>query len=394
MIDLINKSKCSGCHACQSVCPKNCISMESDDEGFLYPVVNKKLCINCTLCEKACPIIHNKKSNNSPVAYAAYNQDEKIRLDSSSGGVFTLIAEDIINRGGVVFGACFNEKFHVIHDYVETIADLSKFRGSKYVQSKIGDTYKKAKEFLDGGRSVLFTGTPCQIGGLKAYLKTDYDNLICQDIICHGVPSPKVWHQYVKFREKRAGSPARRIALRYKNEGWKRYSVLFLFNNETEYHQTLDRDLMMSAFLRNACLRPSCYDCNFKTMNHASDITLADFWGVQSILPNMDDDKGTSLFIIQSSKGQEIFDGIKDKMIYQETDINEAVKYNSSMIKSAPLNPKRVGFLKDIDTIEFDKVVEKYCSDSFTLKCKKIIYRVLSKIKRTIEKKVNNHVQH
>ena len=386
MINISKKSKCSGCHACANACPKSCIKMINDREGFWYPEVDKDKCIKCGFCEKVCPIFNKKEINNTPIAYAAYNKDEKIRMESSSGGLFTILAEKIIANNGVVFGACFNEKFEVIHDYVEKTEDVYKFRGSKYVQSKIGNTYKQSKQFLEKGRIVLFSGTPCQIGGLKSYLRKEYNNLYCQDIICHGVPSPKVWRKYVAYREKCAGVPARRIAFRRKYEGWKRYSVSFLFNNDTEYHQTLDKDLMMIAFLRNACLRPLCYDCSFKTINRQSDITLADFWGIQNVMPEMDDDKGTSLLVLNSDKGKELFDSIKEQIEFKVADLNEAIKYNPSMISSVTHNQKRQGFFNDLDTLEFDRLVKKHCTDGYVFRCKRKLRRVLSKIKHFIFK--------
>ena len=379
MIDkeLKNKKDCMGCHACVSICPKSCVLMETDQEGFLYPVVNYNLCIKCKKCINVCPIINKEEVENNPVAYSCINNDETIRLDSSSGGIFTLVAEKVIAQGGAVFGASFNNQFEVEHVFVETKEDLGKLRGSKYVQSKIGNSYKKAKEFLDSGREVLFTGTPCQITGLKSYLEKFYTNLSTMDIVCHGVPSPEVWRKYVEFREIEAGSPAQRIAFRRKNEGWKRFSVSFLFKNNTEYRQNLRNDLYMRAFLKDVCLRPSCYECEFKTLNRQSDITLADFWGIQNILPEMDDDKGTSLIFVNSEMGQRLFNEIKDKMLYQEVDIHEAVKYNSAAIKSVGYNPKREDFFGELDKIDFDKLVKKYCTD-------KLEVRVKRKIKSTI----------
>ena len=234
MIEIENKTKCSGCHACANACPKNCISMTSDEEGFWYPQVDKSKCIDCGLCEKICPIIHKWQPDNSrtTTAMAAINTNEEIRLKSSSGGLFTLIAENIIDQGGVVFGAAFTDDFKSVrHICVDNIADLDKLRGSKYVQSKIGDTYKQAKEYLDSGRKVLFTGTPCQLGGLYSYLRKPYENLFTQDIICHGVPSPMVWERYVDFREKKSASSTQRMFFRHKKYGWKTFAVLFEFSN-------------------------------------------------------------------------------------------------------------------------------------------------------------------
>lgn len=382
-IEIKEKKDCVGCYACENTCPENCISMTSDNEGFWYPKVDYDQCIKCGKCIEVCPIINKITVKNNPTSYACINKDEPIRLQSSSGGVFTLLAEQVIADGGVIFGAGFNKNFEVEHSYVEIKEDIEKFRGSKYVQSKIGKTYKQARVFLRSGRRVLFTGTPCQIGGLKSYLKQPYENLLCLDIICHGVPSPYIWKKYVVYQENRVGSPTRRIAFRQKNEGWKRFSVSFLFKNNTEYRQTLDKDLYMKAFLKNICLRPSCYACEFKTLHRQSDITLADFWGIQHILPEMDDDKGTSLIFVNSEAGQDMVEQIKNNILWQEVDINEAVKYNSAAIKSVESNPKREKFFEELDKNFFDEVVKKYCSHSLLVRIKRkaklTIYVVLNK---------------
>jgi len=373
MIDskIKEKKDCTGCYACENICPKNCISMVSDVEGFWYPKVDYENCIKCGKCVNVCPIINHGTVKNYPDAYACINKNEDIRLKSSSGGIFTLTAGKIIEDRGVVFGAGFNEKFEVVHSFVETKEELEKFCGSKYVQSKIGETYKHAKDILESGRKVLFSGTPCQIAGLKAFLRKSYENLFCVDIICHGVPSPKVWQKYVSYQEKNNGSIVQRIAFRQKNEGWKRYSVSLLFQNDTEYCQTLDKDLYMRAFLKDVCLRPSCYSCKFKTLHRESDITLADFWGIQNILPEMDDDKGTSLVFINSDNGKYMFDQIRDKILYKEVDIHQAITYNPAAIKSAKYNQKRESFFQNLDRFPFDKLVKKYCTDSFLLRMKR-----------------------
>ena len=384
MIIITDKKNCTGCHACFNICPQHCITMESDREGFWYPVVDEKKCIQCGLCEKVCPVLHKELVQNEPKAYACMNKDEIIRLQSSSGGIFTLIAEHIIDKGGVVFGASFDKNFTVVHHHVDTKEKLSQLRGSKYVQSKIGDTYKQVKDFLIQGRMVLFSGTPCQIEGLKSYLRKPYQNLFCVDIICHGVPSPKVWQKYISYRENDVGSSIGKIFFRRKNEGWKRFSVSFLFKNNKEYIKTFDKDLYMQAFLKNICLRPSCYDCEFKTLHRKSDITLADFWGIQNVFPKMDDDKGTSLIFVNSNKGQIMLEKIKDYIICNEVDIHKAVSYNSSAIRSVQCNPKRDNFFHELDSYSFDQLVKKYCSDSLMLNIKKkvksIIYVVLKKI--------------
>jgi len=386
MIIMTDKKNCTGCHACLNICPRQCIIMESDSEGFCYPKVDMTICVDCGLCNQICPILQKEQIENEPQGYACYNKDELIRMESSSGGVFNLIAEQVIDNNGVVFGARFEEDFSVVHSYVETKEKLPELRGSKYVQSKIEYTYSKVKYFLEQDRLVLFTGTSCQISGLKAFLQKDEDNLFCVDVVCHGVPSPKVWQKYVAYMEEQVGSVTRKISFRSKNQGWKRYCVSFQFKNGTEYLQTHQRDIYMQAFLRNICLRPSCHACNFKTLHRKSDITLADFWGIQKVLPDMDDDKGTSLVFVNSIRGEEMFDRIKELIIFREVDIHKAVSYNSSAIKSDRQNPNRDKFFKDIDKLPFDKLFKRYCSYSVPLKCKKFIRRGLSKIKRTLIK--------
>lgn len=384
MIRIEDKQICTGCYACLNICPEQCVSMNNDNEGFWYPVVDNERCIDCGLCVKVCPIINRVEYENKPITYACINNREDIRLESSSGGIFTLIAEQIIACGGIVFGARFDDNFNVIHDYVDTKEGLQKFRGSKYLQSRIGETFKEVEKQLEKGRKVLFSGTPCQIAGLKSFLDKPNDSLFTVDIICHGVPSPLVWQKYIEYREAIAGSKARRIAFRRKDEGWKLYSISFIFENDKEYIQTYKSDLYMRAFLKDICLRPSCYNCQFKTLNRDSDITLADFWGIQNILPEMDDNKGTSLLFVNSKKGLGMFEEIKGNIISKKVDINEAVSYNLAAVRSSRYNPKREDFFREIDKLPFEQLINKYCSNS-------VLIRIKRKIKlpiRTILKEI------
>lgn len=247
MIQIAQKTDCCGCEACVQRCPKQCISLKEDEEGFLYPIVNKDECIDCGLCEKVCPVINQNERHNPIKVLAAKNKDENIRLKSSSGGIFTLLAESILDENGIVFGACFNDKWEVTHGYTETKEGLSAFRGAKYVQSKIGDSYKQAKVFLKQNRKVLFSGTPCQIAGLKRYLRKEYDNLFTVDVICHGVPSPKVWRLYLdkilnlKDGQHSASSHSADkktriggINFRSKSTGWKEYSFEVALSRTTD----------------------------------------------------------------------------------------------------------------------------------------------------------------
>ena len=388
MINIIDKSKCSGCYSCATICPKKCIEMLPDEEGFLYPTVDKSKCIDCGLCEKACPVVFKNKTNNTPNAYAVINKQEKIRIKSSSGGFFSLLAESILDKGGVVFGAAFDEHLNVIHKFIETKEQLLQLRGSKYVQSNIGNTYKEAQEFLDNDRWVLFTGTPCQIEGLLSFLKKDYKKLITQDIICHGVPSPKVWQEYLKFRKKSDGSTPKSISFRDKTTGWKTYSVRWTYDNNQNYFKRSNADPMMRAFLTNSCLRYSCYDCAFKTLERPSDFTIADYWGIEKIHPELDDDKGVSLVLVNSKKGKEIFSEISDEILFKETDLSLALKHNPSAIVSCKKPKHRKKFVKKINSKNFEKIVKKHCNGTFKgkiyLRISKTIKSILSKRKGDI----------
>ncbi|MFR1757493.1 MAG: Coenzyme F420 hydrogenase/dehydrogenase, beta subunit C-terminal domain, partial [Thomasclavelia spiroformis] len=324
MIVIKDKSMCSGCHGCMNICPKNCITMKEDNEGFWYPIVDREKCIECGLCEKSCPILNDMSVKNSPKAYACYNKDDEIRKESSSGGIFTLLASYIIKRGGVVYGAAFNNKFEVEHIQVSTIDDLSKLRGSKYVQSKLGNTYSEIKKLLSQEKLVYFSGTPCQVDGLLSFLNKKYDNLICQDIICHGVPSPKLWKYYLRQFKLEDNA---KIVFRDKSTGWDSYS--FTINQNNKYSQLASQNDYMKVFLKDLCLRPSCYDCHSKSLHRNSDITLGDFWGIKEIYSEMyDENKGTSLVFINSDKGKNIFNKILNEIKFKYVDIDKASLYN------------------------------------------------------------------
>lgn len=360
MINIKNKSKCCGCGACYNACPVNAVTMQEDEYGFKYPQIDKEKCTKCGLCERVCPMLRVSEQNKKlPIAYAAYSKNEEIRKQSSSGGIFTLIAEYIIKQGGVVFGAQFDDEFKVVHACVDNISDLNKFRGSKYVQSDINESYKKAKEILQENKKVLFTGTPCQIEGLKSFLNKEYENLYTQDIICHGVPSPLVWEKYKEYRLDKDKQIPMQIAFRNKDTGWKLFNMKFEYS-DFSYKKNQKEDLFMKAFLKNTCLRDSCYNCAFKDENKVSDITLGDYWGIQNIHPEMDDDKGISAVIINSPKGQVLFDEIKQDLIWKETEYENVKKYNTALVKPVKKDPNRKMFFKKLDKLSFDKLVEKY----------------------------------
>lgn len=363
MIKLLNKTACCGCSACAQICPNQCISMIEDNEGFLYPHINEEICTDCGLCEKVCPVINQGSPREPLKVYAAKNKNEEIRMLSSSGGIFTLLAEYVINKGGVVFGAKFNEKWQVIHASTETTEGIADFRGSKYVQSITGQTYSEAEQFLKLGRLVLFCGTPCQIAGLKNYLRKEYGNLYTVDFVCHGVPSDKIWKKYLSELlgykknnqlknnkvESYSYSDINNINFRDKALGWKMFRFSLNLNGGDKtilFSESLMNNVYLQGFLKYLYLRPSCHDCRFKELRSSSDIMLGDFWGIQDVMPEFDDDKGISLITINSKKAIDIPKNLDGEM--KETTYDDIVRHNSAIKKSNPLPPKREYFMEKV----------------------------------------------
>ena len=366
-----DEKNCSGCGACAQACPKNCIKMVGDAEGFLYPELNEKDCIDCGVCENVCHYKNKPEEKKTDAVYGAINKNEEIRVNSSSGGVFHVLACEIIKRGGMVFGAGFDESFNVIHTAVEAEQDLYKLMGSKYVQSKIGTAYKQVKKALENDRYVLFTGTPCQINGLLSYLGNDYDKLITMDFICHGVPSPAVWRKYLDEMILKYGSQVTNVSFRSKEYGWKIFSIKLDFQNGISYIGKVTEDKYLRHFLTDVSLRRSCYQCNAKGIDRIADITVADFWGIGKIREDMNDDKGTSIIMLRGSKAENIMKDIKDSFVLIESDTDTVLKTNPSVVKSVSGNPLRNRFFRDVKKYSFDKTFEKYCGLKFSAKARR-----------------------
>jgi len=362
MIHISQKEECCGCHACFTACPTGCIEMVADGEGFLYPLVNEELCANCGICEKVCPMASELRHDNPPVAFAAWHRNAAIRTESSSGGGFSALMRKTLGEGGVVFGAAFDSSLTLCHQSAQNEAESDKLRGSKYVQSIIGNAYKDAQNFLHQGRHVLFSGTPCQVAGLYAFLGNDEENLLTCDLVCHGVPSPKVFAAYKENMERRHGAKVQRISFRRKECGWKRSSVALLFDNATEYRRSLADDPFMLGFLRNTYLRPSCHNCRFSRIPRIADITLGDFWGVGDHHPGWDDDRGTSLILVQTKKGQDAFDAVRDALVAHDAELDVAIRSNSCISGSVPPRQNRAAFFIDLDRLPFEKVIKRYMS--------------------------------
>ena len=339
MINIYDRHNCCGCSACVQSCPQQCMSFYEDSKGFRYPLANKELCIDCGLCEKVCPMLNRNKAVEPQFVCAAMNPSEEVRLKSSSGGLFTMLAGRTLSEKGVVFGARFNDKWEVVHDYVDGSASidsplsaLSVFRGAKYSQSIIGESYKQTRDFLENDKKVLFSGTGCQIAGLKLFLRKEYENLTTVEIACHGVPSPKVWKEYVK--KVSGGQPLTSIVFRDKRNGWNGYGLSFVGadGKEIKYEKASNNDFMR-CFLNDLCVRPSCSNCPAKAGASGADILIGDFWGIDRMHPEMHDNKGCSLVIAHTAKGKRLFKSLGAK--YLETTHEEAYRYNPCIVNSS-----------------------------------------------------------
>lgn len=348
---LKDKSDCSGCHACYNACPRECITMDMDSEGFLYPIVNLDECVHCNICKNACPAVNNNDTYNQPKAYVGFNNNSYIRKFSSSGGVFTVLAEEMLKNKATVYGAAFDDDYEVEHIGVNTKEGLEKLRTSKYVQSKIGETYKEVKDKLSKDEYVFFTGTPCQIEGLYTYLGKQYDKLFTQDIICHGVPSPNIWNEYLNYMSN--GNNVKSVSFRDKKFGWHYFSMRII-TDKSNYVKRLDQDVFTRLFLDNTILRPSCYNCKYKRKVRISDFTLADCWRPSKVESKLkDDDKGLSMIFVNSEKGKILFNLIKADLTYQEIDYNLAISSQVAATESVRVNPNRDVFFKAVEQSGF-----------------------------------------
>lgn len=387
MEKLCKKELCNGCTACANICPKGCISMVSDEEGFLRPVINKADCVDCSLCQNVCPILRESVPiERETVAYAAINQDDVVRQCSTSGGIFTLLCQWVLTRGGVLFGAAYNEQFEVVHCKAETAEELTRYRGAKYAQSRLGDTFKQIAVYLQNDRYVLFSGTPCQVGGLLAFLGKQYDKLILVDLVCHGVPSPKVWEHYTKYRKQQdaQNTMPSAINLRSKETGWPGYSIRFDYPDGTAYSAVNSQDPYLRGFVGNLYLRPSCYDCQFKGISRQSDFTLADYWGVWEQLPEHHDGKGTSLVLLHTQKAKQLWEELSPYMCVAAVESSAALAGNPSAVVSSLLPEKREEFFARYEKEDFSLLIDSLCPKPVVARAS-FFRRITCKIKRILE---------
>ncbi|MBE6965537.1 MAG: 4Fe-4S dicluster domain-containing protein [Ruminococcaceae bacterium] len=379
MIAIKNKQDCCGCEACYNACPENCIRMEFDEEGFKFPQVDSDKCINCKKCINVCPII-NKKAivNEIKEGYAAINKYDNIRLQSSSGGVFSALATHMLEDGGVVVGCAMTEDCKKAqHIVVEDPDDLIKLYGSKYIQSEINKIYLDVKLRLERNQKVLFSGTPCQVEGLKSFLGKRYDNLICIDLICHGVPSPLLWKSNAEHIEKKKHLKLTAVNFRCKKYGGHSEYGVSYGKNRKMYYQPKEVDSYFQFFLKDISLRKSCYDCRFKGIERVSDITLGDFWGIEDYAPDLNDGKGSSIVVIHSKKGKATFEAIISSLDVEQVDVDVVfANHNKAMCESSRMPNERSDFWKDYQKRAYKQLRKKYAHVSMKTRLKIILKRI------------------
>lgn len=369
------KEECCGCNACFVSCSKSAINMVADNEGFNYPFIDADSCISCNNCVLSCSFRTDQNDNQKieigkkePAVYAVKHIDDSIRMKSRSGGVFTALSDYFLEADGIVYGCILDEELKVIHARADNKDERDKMRCSKYVQSDLGNSFKKIKEDLDNKKPVIFSGTSCQVSGLNQYLRAGYENLLCVDIVCHGVPSPKLWQDYVKWQEKKNKGKIVRAEFRNKKDfGWKEHKETLHFDNGRK----IDSNVYASLFYNLSFLRPSCYHCPYKSIYHPSDITIADYWGIEKILPEFDDNLGVSLVLVNTTKGTETFEKIKNSIIYRKTRIEDSMQKPLESPYDAPINRNEVW--SDYNRLKFEKFIKKYAG-----------YGILNNIKNKI----------
>ena len=370
--EICREDLCTGCMACMAKCPQGAVSAYADKEGFIRPLIDKKSCVQCGLCRKICPVLNRYHDDGKiPDTFAVQNKSDTVRMSSSSGGVFALLAEDTLSKGGIVVGAAFTEHHKVKHIVCSDRASLSASKTSKYVQSDCSDAYNQITDALDKKQQVLFVGTPCQVAGVKAYLGNGSPLLVCADLICHGVPSPLIFEKYLSYIEKTEGSALNEVYFRDKTYGWRNHSIRFQFNNGEKSVCNVKTDPYLRGFVSGMYMRPSCYQCPFKQTHRQSDITLGDFWGVEDRLPDFDDDMGTSLVLIHTDKGRDAIRSVQESVRSVAVNFFNALEKNGSYESSVKKNLSRDEFFSYLLHHSIGKAFRKYvCGNKLVSYCR------------------------
>lgn len=387
MITIERKEDCCGCSACMAACPVEAIQMLADEEGFQYPHIDKGKCIDCGKCDRTCPIKNPiSEVPKEQKAYLFQLKDKKLRMDSTSGGAFTAIANAVIEEGGVVFGAAYDKSLCVIHTYVEKIEDLWRFRNSKYVQSNMRNSFREVKKFLQQGRKVCFSGTPCQVEGLNRYLKSESqkDNLILVDLVCRAVPSPLLWAKYVNWHKEKWGEEIGNIRFRDKRHYGYKYSQMVVEDKKGNvlYSRGVESDPYLRAFFSDLCDRPSCYECKFKKRYRVSDVTLWDCFDVGLKDVMFDDDIGTTNILIHSIKRKTCINTIFEKDdLYRAIDVEDSIKGMRELTCSVQVNSRRNEFMKNVSNNIMSNVVNEYFADTISVTIKRNFRVIMVRIR-------------
>lgn len=385
MIEILDKTRCCACTACASICPMKCITMKADEEGFLYPIVDTSLCVNCGICDSTCPLKQEDDKlqfSNQYKAYAIQCKDLSILKQSTSGGFFTPLAQYILSNNGVVYGVGFNENLEVIHKEATHQEQLLEFCGSKYVQSDLQDTFQKIYKHLNESKMVLFSGTPCQVEGLLAFLNKEYDNLITVDLICHGTPSPLLWKKYVEYQECKYSSKITKVNFRHKTYGYHSGAMQLIFEDGNVYSGSARVDYMLKAFFSEISSRPSCYICGFKKKYHNSDFTIYDCWSAERLNRAIKDkDMGYTNLIINTAKGFNIFKSISNQYEIFEVSLEQQIEFDGPMVcNSAVPHKRRKDFYKYLIQYGLSETVNKFIpisrKDYMIEKSKFILYKM------------------
>lgn len=389
-IESLKKEHCTGCKACGDVCPVKAIEFYYAEDGFWFPKINHEKCIKCGLCYKRCPSLNNIQNPNESVlqCYGVKSKNEENRYNSTSGGFFTELANKWIEDGGIVIGAAYNEKHLVFHTYASTKEEIKKLRQSKYVQSDTSTIYKRTKEFLDQDKKVLFCGTPCQVEALLLFLNKRYENLLTLDFVCCGICSPGIYEMYLKELEHQYKSKITKVWFKNKEDGWNRIGTRIEFSNGKHYFKIGSRDLFMTSFVIDALsMRLSCEECKYRKLPHNSDIMLGDFWGIDKVNADFDDNMGVSAVLINSQEGIEIFESIKNKLDYFSTTKEDISKGNFTIYKQKNVNPNRNKFIELTYSHGFKKAMSKYSSYKGLKKLKIDLIYYLTKFKRRLRRR-------
>lgn len=355
------KEHCFGCSACKQICPVSCISLEPDSKGFLYPIVDELQCIGCGLCLQVCPYITDQSLGAelypNTLVYAAKHEDRTIRMQSSSGGAFTAISDYVLEQKGVIYGVAYDNTMTARHIRVDSPQQRDSLRGSKYVQSDLGDTFKEVEKDLNLDRTVLFTGTPCQVAGLRNYLQNEYEKLLLVDLVCYGVPSPKIFTEYMFEAEKKEGRKVIDCTFREKSKGWRNMVLQLDFGSKITTLDSFDSPYY-TLFLKRTILRPSCHECKFCNFNRSGDITIGDFWGIEESLPEFEDEKGVSLLLVNSKKGKTLFKKIAKRLDYIESTHEKCLQ--PPFLEPTPPNKDKDAFWQEYETYGYSYVANKY----------------------------------